>query len=48
MKGIFLPFWSQSQGPVEFDQNSDQTIKIAKTWFSIKELDRHFKQHLKL
>ena len=31
LAGIFLPFWSQGQGPVEFWKKSIWTIKVGKT-----------------
>ena len=41
--GLFLPFWSWGQGPVEFGKKTFGSFKLRKFWCSLKELDRHFK-----
>ena len=34
---------SYHQGPVEFRKKAFEPSKLGKTWFSLKELDRHSK-----
>ena len=44
LKGIFLPFWSRDQRPVEFGKKAFESSKLGNLLQSKRTADRHFER----